>query len=157
MNSEKPIKATNIIENSIKTNYPEPFASLMNGRIKKKLGDHFGLKNFGINLTELSPGSMSALKHKHLMQDEFIYILSGSATLVYGNKEFQMSTGECFGFKCGNGIAHQLLNKSENSVVYLEIGDRTSGDKVEYPDDDLCANSKEDGSWELTHKDGKTY
>jgi len=157
MSLKKPIKATKIIANSVKTNYPEPFAALMNGRIKKKLGDHFDLTNFGINLTELSPGSMSALKHKHLKQDEFIYILSGTATLVYGNMEYQMSSGECFGFKCGNEVAHQLLNKSKNPVVYLEIGDRTSGDEVEYPDDDLCANLKEDGSWFFLHKDGTPY
>ena len=31
--------------------YPEPFASMMVGREKRQLGDLFGLKNFGVNLT----------------------------------------------------------------------------------------------------------
>ena len=31
--------------------YPEPFASRMTGREKHPLGDLFGLKNFGVNLT----------------------------------------------------------------------------------------------------------
>ena len=37
--------------------YPEPFASRMKGRVKRPLGDLFGLSNFGVNLTHLLPGS----------------------------------------------------------------------------------------------------
>ena len=36
------------------SNYPEPFASRMAGRIKRPLGDLFGLTNFGVNLTTLA-------------------------------------------------------------------------------------------------------
>lgn len=59
------------------SSYPEPFASLMSGRIKHPLGDIFGIKNFGVNLTRLSPGAVSALHHCHSRQDEFIYVLEG--------------------------------------------------------------------------------
>jgi uncharacterized cupin superfamily protein len=157
MNTDKPIKAEAIAESRSKTLYPEPFAALMDGRSKRKLGDHFGLENFGINLTKLSPGAMSALKHRHLKQDEFIYILSGTPTLVYGEKEYEMAPGDCFGFKCNNGVAHHLVNNSNSQVVYLEIGDRTPGDQVEYPDDDLLALSSKNGSWAFLHKDGTPY
>ncbi len=54
------------------SNYPEPFASRMAGRVKRPLGDLFGLKNFGVNLTCLLPGAVSALHHRHSRQDEFI-------------------------------------------------------------------------------------
>ena len=37
------------------SNYPEPFASRMSGRTKRPLGDLFGLKNFGVNLTGRGP------------------------------------------------------------------------------------------------------
>ena len=59
------------------TNYPEPFASRMKGREKRQLGDVFGLANFGVNLTRLASGAVSALRHAHSKQDEFIYILKG--------------------------------------------------------------------------------
>ena len=62
--------------------YPPPFAAMMQGRQKRVLGDLFGLQNFGVNLTELAPGAMSALRHCHSRQDEFIYILEGEATLI---------------------------------------------------------------------------
>jgi uncharacterized cupin superfamily protein len=61
--------------------YPEPFASRMSGRAKQPLGDLFGLTNFGVNLTRLKP---SEFRHcgTHSKQDEFIYILEGTPTLV---------------------------------------------------------------------------
>jgi uncharacterized cupin superfamily protein len=63
------------------SNYPEPFASRMAGRHKRPLGDLFGLANFGVNLTQLLPGAVSALRHGHTKQDEFVYILQGYPTL----------------------------------------------------------------------------
>ena len=66
------------------TNYPEPFASRMAGREKRPLGDPFGLRNFGVNLTRLAPGGSSALRHAHSKQDEFVYILAGHPTLITG-------------------------------------------------------------------------
>ena len=157
MSSSRPIPAAEVPVRSKQSNYPEPYASLMNGRIKRKLGDLFHLKNFGVNLTTLSPGSMSALKHQHSRQDEFVYILSGTPTLAYGSREYVLSPGECVGFRAGEGSAHHLLNRSENAVTYLEIGDRTSGDGVVYPEDDICAKSEADGTWTFTHKDGRPY
>ena len=61
--------------------YPEPFAARMRGRDKKALGQLFGLRNFGVNLTRLAPGAISALRHAHARQDEFIYILQGHPIL----------------------------------------------------------------------------
>jgi uncharacterized cupin superfamily protein len=157
MSSSKPINAEEVAENSRKSFYPEPFAALMEGRSKRRLGDHFGLENFGVNLTRLAPGAMSALKHRHAKQDEFIYILSGTPTLVYGDTEFPMAPGECFGFRRNNGVAHHLVNRSGIDTVYLEIGDRSAGDAVQYPDDDLSAVAQDDGSWAFLHKDGTPY
>jgi uncharacterized cupin superfamily protein len=61
--------------------YPEPFASRMVGREKRPLGDLFGLTNFGVNLTRLAPNAVSALRHAHTKQDEFVYILQGRPML----------------------------------------------------------------------------
>jgi uncharacterized cupin superfamily protein len=154
----RPIAAQNVPPNSIKSNAPEPFASMMQGREKRKLGDHFGLNNFGVNMTTLQPGGISALKHQHTKQDEFIYILKGRPSLIYGEFEYRMEPGECFGFKCNSRVAHQLINRSSSEeVTYLEIGVRTDNDQVSYPDEDLCAVSGKGGTWTFTHKDGTPY
>ena len=155
--NQKPISAKSITLPKINSFYPEPFASLMAGREKRKLGDHFSLTNFGINQTTLAPGAISALSHHHSKQDEFIYILDGVATLLHGEGEYQMSPGDCMGFKAGAGVASQLVNRSSEPVVYLEVGDRTVGDEVDYPNDDLKASQQADGAWLFTHKDGRAY
>ncbi len=49
------------------------------------------------------------------------------------------------------------INRSEETVTYLEMGDRTEGDTVEYPHDDLQAIQLANGAWTFTHKDGRPY
>src|SRR5436305_2800792 len=60
--------ANEVVPRIAKTIYPEPFASRVAGREKRVLGDLFGLRNFGVNLTRLAPGAMSALRHSHSRQ-----------------------------------------------------------------------------------------
>src|SRR5215813_11476018 len=81
--------------------YPEPFALRMVGREKHPLGDLFGLTNFGVNLTRLAPDAVSALRHAHTKQDEFIYILQGRPTLHTDEGRTQLLPGMCAGFKAG--------------------------------------------------------
>ena len=135
------------------SNYPEPFASRMAGRVKRPLGDLFGLKNFGVNLTTLSPGGSSALFHRHSRQDEFIYMLQGELVLVTDNGEQHLQPGMCFGFAAG-GTGHHLINRSDKEATYLEVGDRSEGDEVSYPADDLQALLGPDRKWIFAHKDG---
>ena len=138
------------------SSYPEPFLTRMSQREKRPLGDLFGLKNFGVNLTRLAPGGQSALLHRHSKQDEFVYVLEGEPTLVTDIDEITLSPGMCAGFPA-QGVAHQLVNRTDRDVVYLEIGDRTPGDEGTYPRDDLKASLGPDGQWIYTHKDGRPY
>lgn len=137
------------------SNYPEPFFSRMAGREKRPLGDLFGLGNFGVNLTRIAPGAVSALHHSHSRQDEFVYMLEGELVLVVGDRETVLTPGMCAGFPRG-GEAHHLVNRSAVQATYLEIGDRTPGDVVAYPADDLVATLAE-GRWMFTRKDGTPY
>jgi uncharacterized cupin superfamily protein len=139
------------------SNYPEPFASRMAGREKRALGDVFGLANFGVNQTRLQPGALSALRHAHTKQDEFVYILQGVVILMTDEGETTLTAGMCAGFKAGTGNGHQLINRSQADVIYLEVGDRTAGDEGSYPDDDLQAVMGSDGAWQFLHKNGEKY
>lgn len=151
------VRAAEMLLRAKASNYPEPFAGRMAGREKRPLGDVFGLTNFGVNLTRLKPGAQSALRHAHSLQDEFVYILEGTATLLTDAGETVLTPGMCAGFKAGTGNGHCLINQSGADVVYLEIGDRTKGDAGSYPDDDIAARMGADGRWRFTHKDGTPY
>ncbi len=143
------------------SNYPPALVALLDaklaGRERRPLGEPFGLRNFGINLTRLAPGAISALRHAHARQDEFIYVLEGTPTLFTDAGETPLEPGMCAGFRAGCGDAHQLVNRSAADVLYLEIGDRTPGDEVIYPDDDLAGQQQVDGQWRFTRKDGSEY
>jgi uncharacterized cupin superfamily protein len=148
--------ATDVAPRSKPSNYPEPFATRVQGREKRALGDVFGLSNFGVNLTRMAPGAISALRHAHSKQDEFVYILQGHPTLLTDEGATPLAPGMCAGFKAGSGNGHQLVNETSADVVYLEVGDRTPGDEGSYPDDDLKALMV-DGAWKFVHKDGTPY
>jgi uncharacterized cupin superfamily protein len=138
------------------SNYPSPFAERMAGRVKRQLGDLFGLVNFGVNLTRLAPGAQSALRHAHTLQDEFIYVLEGQPTLITDDGETPLRAGMCAGFRAGTGNAHHLVNRAAVDAVYLEVGDRLPGDGASYPDDDIQATMVE-GAWRFARKNGHPY
>jgi uncharacterized cupin superfamily protein len=150
------IMASDVPPRTIKSIYPEPFASMMAGRDKYPLGDFFGIKNFGVNLTCLAPGAQSALLHRHKLQEEFIFIVEGDPILVTDTNEIQLHPGMCAGFT-PEGVAHKLVNRTSSDVLYIEVGDRTKGDEVTYPADDLVAVFGADGKWHFTHKNGQPY
>jgi uncharacterized cupin superfamily protein len=155
-NSLKAIEVLDVVEPAIQTRYPKPFATLVRGRTKRKLGDHFGLETFGVNLVRMAPGCVSSVRHHHSAEDEFIYILSGTATLLTNDEELLVGPGVCAGFKAGSGQSHQLANRSRSEVVFLEVGARLESDVVVYPYDDLALQEVE-GDWVFTHKDGRPY
>jgi uncharacterized cupin superfamily protein len=138
------------------TNYPPVLAARVAGRVKRTLGDLFGLRNFGVNLTRLGPGAASSLHHKHSKQDELIYVLEGRPTLITDAGQTALAPGMCAGFAAG-GTAHHLVNRTGEDVVYLEVGDRTPDDACTYPNDDVQAALGPGGAWMFTHKDGTPY
>jgi uncharacterized cupin superfamily protein len=151
------ILATDAPPRAKQTGYPAEMAKMVAGRLKRPLGELFGLTNFGVNLTRLAPGAYSALRHAHAKQDEFVYLLEGEAALITDAGETLLKPGMCAGFKAGTGDAHHIHNRSQKDVLFLEAGDRSPGDSVSYPDNDVVAVFGADGKWRYTRKDGTPY
>jgi uncharacterized cupin superfamily protein len=122
--------------------YPEPFRKLVAGREKRALGDALGLGDFGVNLVTLPPGAMSALRHWHSHEDEFVYVLEGAPTLVTEAGEQSLGPGMAAGFPKGAADGHHLINRTGEPVLYLEVGTRHPADEAEYPDVDLSLKRK---------------
>jgi uncharacterized cupin superfamily protein len=78
------------------------------------------------------------LRHAHTKQHEFVYTPEGRPTLLTDGGRTPLNPGMCAGFKAGSGDAPCLGDETGEDVVYLEIGDRTTGDAADYPDDDLA-------------------
>lgn len=132
--------------------YPEPFRSRVLPREKRALGDALGLTKIGINLTALSPGKESSMRHHHTLEDEFVYVLEGEVVLRTDEGEQTLSAGMCAGFPAGSNNGHHLVNRSGAPARYLEISNRDPADIAEYPDDDLAYARGPDGKMTFSRK-----
>ncbi len=94
-----------------------------------------GVTQFGVNHLVLAPGSMSARRHWHESEDEFVYVLSGSVTLRDENGDHEMHAGDYVGFPAGSANAHHLINRSHQPAALIMVGTRKVGqERVHYPD-----------------------
>ena len=139
------------------SSYPEPLRGPNLHRYNRRLGNHAGLRNYGVNLTRVVPGGQSSYRHAHSHQDEFVYVIEGEVVLETDAGAQTLTTGMCAGFPAGTGDAHRFVNRSAADVVLLVVGDRTTGDEVTYPDVDLHGCSDDSGIFRFTHKDGTPY
>ena len=135
------------------TSYPEPFRADNSRRWARRLGDHVGLKNFGVNLVRIEPGAQSSARHAHSKQDEFIWVVEGEVVLETNEGSQTLTPGLCAGFPAGTGNAHRFVNRTDKSAVILVVGDRTSPEEVSYPDIDLHLSVRPEGN-RFFRKDG---
>ena len=145
-----------MVEGRVGFIYPDPFKRTGEGRHKHALGNALGLQNIGVNLTRLEPCAWSALRHWHIAQDEFIYVLEGEVTLITDEGEQVLEPGMAAAFPANVANGHHLVNRSAAPARILEVGDRLPGDSALYPDDDIAARSGLKG-WVFDHRDGTPY
>jgi uncharacterized cupin superfamily protein len=136
------------------SSYPAPFDAMAKERVKQGLGDAGGLSDFGVNLTRLPPGAWSSQRHWHSSDDEFVYVIAGELTLVDDSGEQVLRAGDCAAFPKNTPNGHNLINRTSQTAVYLEIGSRTKDDVCTYPDIDMHLVRAQGG---FTHKDGTPY
>jgi len=97
------------------------------------LGHAAELKNTGVSLGHLAPGKHSFPMHRHLIQEEWIYIISGTATLRLGDTDTLIAPGDFAAFAPG-GPAHKLTNTGSETLVYLMGGDKTAVEVADFPE-----------------------
>jgi uncharacterized cupin superfamily protein len=129
-----------------------PFDVPCAARARRRLGEAGELRDFGVNLMTLPPGSWSSQRHWHSDEDEFVYVLEGEVTLIEDGGETVLH--DCAAFPKGTGDGHHLVNKSSAMAVYLEVGSRNPRDLTTCSDIDMMS-SNADGRF--VHKDGTPY
>ena len=138
------------------SSYPAAFQAPVAGRRKRVLGDALGLTQFGVNLVVLEPGAWSAQRHWHSAEDEFVYVVEGELALVTDQGEHTLRAGMVAGFPASRADGHHLVNRSDRSASYLEIGTRVPDDRVVYPDIDLLLEPCPGGRV-FTNRRGEDY
>ncbi len=136
--------------------YPKPHDAVCLNRTKHVLGDQFDLTQFGVNLAVIAPGAWSSQRHWHEKEDEFIYMLEGELVLADDSGEHVLTPGMCAGFKANNGNGHCLKNLSQKPAVYLEVGSRIPGERVDYSDIDMTGEKTGD-KFVFAKRDGSAF
>jgi uncharacterized cupin superfamily protein len=114
--------------------------------------DAGGLTQFGAYVETLQPGSQSSDRHWHEEQDEFLYMLSGEATVIEEDGAHLLHYGDAACWPAGTANAHQVVNRSGAPCTYLIFGTRMAHDIVHYPDVGKILYD-EDGRWRLHRTD----
>ena len=134
--------------------YPPPFAAVSAQRVRQRLGNAGGLKDFGVNLMHLPPGNWSSQRHWHSHEDELVYVLEGELILIEDEGETILRAGDCAAFPKNSGNGHHMINKSSAMAIYLEVGSRAPTDLTTCSDIDM-KSANADGRF--VHKDGTPY
>ncbi|MBD8900546.1 cupin domain-containing protein [Rhodanobacter sp. DHG33] len=101
-------------------------------RLRKSLGDATGLTQLGVHRIELPPGRDSSEYHRHLYEEEFVYVLAGHGRALIDEQTHDIAPGDFLGF-ARNGPAHVITNTGDAPLVLLVAGQRLEQDICDYP------------------------
>ena len=96
--------------------------------------DSSGITQYGAYLQTLQPGARTSTRHWHEREDEFLYVLSGRATVVENDGRHVLEPGDAACWPAGVPNAHHVLNESAEPCSYLIVGTRVTHDVCHYPD-----------------------
>jgi uncharacterized cupin superfamily protein len=120
--------------------FPEPFnidtvswKRLPGSTAFKRLGAYGGGTQVGVGVDVLKPGQYSNRFHYHLRDEEHVFILKGSATLILGSRKYVMKERDYCCFPAGQPAGHHLLNHTKQNCVFLTIGDNHPDDIAVFP------------------------
>src|SRR5215831_2361726 len=130
---EKP--SLNIVRAADIAAHGQEFAHPWNPQSKMigtQLARGVGLKRTGVNFMRVPPGKESFVYHSHRYEEEWLYILSGSATALIDGQEFAIGAGDFIGFPTPS-VAHLLRNTGKEDLVYLAGGENRDFEVAEFP------------------------
>jgi len=102
-------------------------------RVNKSLGDLVGMDRLGFHLMVLPVGAVASEFHRHLCEEECIYILEGTGMARIGLDMFPVEAGDFIGYPAG-GEAHDLRNTGSSLMTCIVVGLRLDFDVADYPE-----------------------
>jgi uncharacterized cupin superfamily protein len=113
---------------------PEGFRSGMD-----RPGPAMGAKATGLSLYELPPGQAICPYHYEYGEEEWLVVVQGNPTLRDPEGEHQLDVMDVVFFPRGPEGAHEVVNRSEETVRVLMFSDIVHPTATVYPDSDKIA------------------
>jgi uncharacterized cupin superfamily protein len=92
-----------------------------------------GMSRAHVSLVKLPPGKDSFAYHAHMLEEEWIYILSGRAVAEIDGASHEVAAGDFMGFATPS-VPHVLRNTYDEECTYLMGGEDKPIDVVSYPE-----------------------
>ncbi len=92
-----------------------------------------GLVKCGVNVIKGPPGKESVVHHVHLVDEEWMYVISGTGELRIGDARFPVGPGDFAGFP-PRTHAHHLRNTGTADLVYLSGGEAVDFGIADFPE-----------------------
>jgi len=116
----------------------------------KQLGVAAGARQLGCTWVEVPPGKTAFPRHFHCVNEEAMFVLSGTGTVRMGEATIPVGPGDWVSFPTGPDHAHQVVAGDSEPLRYLGFSTKIPGEVVGYPD------SKKIGAM-AAGADGKPY
>jgi uncharacterized cupin superfamily protein len=101
---------------------------------RARLSRQAGGERLGLSLWEVPPGEAAYPYHHHLTEEELVLVLEGRPSLRTPEGWRELQEGEVVSFLRGGPGAHQLVNRSRETVRFLAFSTSGEPDIVIYPD-----------------------
>jgi len=100
----------------------------------RELGEFGGCSHVGVSIEEIAPGRQNYPFHYHMLEEEQLRVLAGTATLRLGGHDYELAPGSYAVFPAGQKAGHAVINTGDDPFRYLIIGERDDREVVVYPD-----------------------
>jgi uncharacterized cupin superfamily protein len=101
---------------------------------RARISRQAGAKRLGLSLWEVPPGQAAYPYHAHLTEEELVIVLSGTPSLRTTDGWRELEQGEVVSFPRGEHGAHQVVNRTEDTVRFLAFSPSGEPDVVLQPD-----------------------
>jgi uncharacterized cupin superfamily protein len=101
---------------------------------RARLSRQAGAERLGLSLWEVPAGEAAYPYHFHFTEEEIVLVLAGTVSLRTPAGWRELTEGEVVSFTRGEDGAHQLVNRSDQTVRFLSFSNSGEPDVVMYPD-----------------------
>lgn len=101
---------------------------------RAEVSRRIGARKLGYGVVRLQPGKRAWPFHSHYVIEEFFYILKGEGTLRHADQEYPVRQGDFICAPADHRQAHQIINTSDDELLYIALSTNDEADVFLYPD-----------------------
>lgn len=103
---------------------------------RASVSTRIGASKLGYAVVRLAPGKRAWPYHSHYVNEEMFYVLEGEGTLRHADEMHPVRAGDFICSPADPAQPHQIINTSDEDLVYIALSTQDATDVFLYPDSD---------------------